>query len=99
LLFADNFFLLASSEQDFKDTFFSAACHQDGRKISTKKTYVVSLYRNPGKCTLQVSNNTLQQVENLKYLRIMFTSGERRNKEINIRIGKSSAFLREFFAS
>jgi len=45
----------------------------------------------------QVSGNTLQQVETFKYLRVVFTSDGSRNKEIDTRIGKASAVLREFY--
>jgi len=47
----------------------------------------------------QVSSNALQQVEKYKYLRVVFTSGERRSEEIDTRVGKANAVLREFFCS
>ena len=62
---------------------FSAACDQAGMKNSTKMTEVLCLTRNPSQCTLQVSGITLQQVEKLKYLGVVFTSNRRWNKEIN----------------
>ena len=44
--------------------------------------------------------NTLQQVETLMYLRVvLFTSDGSRNKEIDIRIVKASAVLRELYCS
>ena len=46
-----------------------------------QKSEVLCLSRNPRQCTLQVSGNTLQQVEKFKYLRVVFTSDEKRNKE------------------
>jgi len=42
---------------------------------------------------LQVSRNTLQQVEKLKYLGLVFTSNGRWNEEIDTWIGKSHAEL------
>jgi len=39
-------------------------------------------------CILQVSGNTLQHVEDFKYLGVIFTSDGRRNKEIDTHIGK-----------
>ena len=36
--------------------------------LSSKKTEILCLSRNPGQFTLQVSGNTLQQVEKFKYL-------------------------------
>jgi len=42
-----------------------------------------------------VSGNTLQQLEKFKYLGVVFTSDGRQSKEIDTRIGKASAVLRE----
>ena len=42
-----------------------------------------------------VSGNTLQQVEKFKYLGVVFTSDRRRSEEIDTRIGKANAVLRE----
>jgi len=47
----------------------------------------------------QWSGNTLQQVEKLKYLRVVFTSGEGRSKDIDTGFGKANAVLREFHFS
>ena len=58
-------------------------------KISTKKTEVLCLSGNPSQCLLQVSGNTLQQVEKFKYLGVVFTNDSRRNEEIDSRIGKA----------
>jgi len=48
---------------------FAAACNHAGMKISTKMTVVLRLLRNVSQSILQVSSNTLQQVEKFKYLR------------------------------
>ena len=48
---------------------------------------------------LQVSGNTLQQVETFKYLRVVFTSDGSRNKEIDAWIDKANTVLREFYCS
>ena len=50
-------------------------------------------------CFLQVSGKTLQQVETLKYLGMVFTSDESRNTGIDTRIGKANAVLRERYCS
>jgi len=50
-------------------------------------------------CFLQVSGNTLQQVETCKFLGVVFTSDESRNKEIDTRIGKANAVLLELYCS
>jgi len=55
--------------------------------------------RRPRQYILQVSGNTLQQVETLKYLRVVFTCDGSRNKEIDTRVGKANAVLREFDCS
>jgi len=47
----------------------------------------------------QVSGNTLQQLETFKYLEVVFASDGRRNEEIDTRIGKANAFLRELNCS
>ena len=88
------------SQRDLQDAFdrFSAACDQEGTKISSKKIEVLCLSRRPKQCSLQVSRNTLQQVETFKYLGVVFTSDGSRNKGIDTRIGKANAVLRELFA-
>ena len=48
---------------------------------------------------LQVSGNTLQQLEMFKYLRKIFTSDRKQNKEIDTGIGKANAVLRELYRS
>jgi len=69
-------------------------------KISTKlKTEVSCLPRNPSQCKLQVSGNTLHQVEKFKYLGVVFTSDGRQNKEIDTRVGKANAVLCELYHS
>ena len=47
--------------------------------------------QNPIQCMLQVSSNTLQQVEKFKYIVVAFTSDGKRNKEIDTRIGKCNS--------
>jgi len=68
-------------------------------KISAKITNVSSVSRNPMQCMLQVSGNILQQVEKFKYLGVVFTSYRNRNKEVDPRIGKAYAVLREGYRS
>ena len=48
---------------------------------------------------LQVSANTLKQVEKFKYVEVGFTSDGRRNKEIETRLGKENTVLRELYRS
>jgi len=49
-------------------------------KISTTKTEVLHLLRNPDRCSLQVSGASLKQVEKFKYLEVVFTSEEGKMK-------------------
>jgi len=98
LLFADYLTLLASSQQSALHRF-SAACDHEEMKISTKKTEVFCLSRNPRRYRLEVSGSTLQLVEKFKYLGVVFTSGGRPNKEIDKRCGKANPVLREFYRS
>ena len=90
-----------SSHQGLQHTFdrFSAACDQAGMKISTKMIEVLCLSRRPRQCIPLVSGNTLQQVETFKCLGMVFTSDGSRNKEIDTRIGRANAVLRELYFS
>ena len=46
---------------------------------------------------LQLSCNTLQQVETFKYLEVVFKTDGRRSRKIDTRVGKANAVLREFY--
>ena len=49
--------------------------------------------RNPNQCVLQVNGATLKQVEKSKYLGVAFTRDGRQDKELDTRIGKTSAVM------
>ena len=70
LLFADDLVLLSSTESGFQRAInsFANTCNTAGMKISTAKTEVLHLSRNPDQCVLQVNGATLKQVEKFKYL-------------------------------
>ena len=68
-------------------------------KISTAKTEVLHLSRNPDQCVLQVNGATLKQVEKFKYLGVAFTSDGRQDEELDTRIGKTSAVMRALLYS
>ena len=95
LLFADYLVLLTSSESGLQRAIngFAAACDTAGMKISTSKTEVVRLSRNPVRCSLQVGAISLKQVEKFSYLEISFT-GDRSQEELNVRSGEASAAMR-----
>ena len=63
-------------------------------KISTAKTEVLHLLRNPDQCVLQMNGATLKQVEKFKYLGVAFTSDGRQDEELDTQIGKASAVMR-----
>ena len=90
-----------SSQQGLQHAYdrFSDACDRAETKISTKKMEVSCLSRRPRQCILEVSSNTLQQVETFKYLGVVFISDGSQNKRIDTRIGKANAVLRELYHS
>ena len=96
LLFADDLVLLSFTESGLQRALnsFADACNTAGWKISTAKTEVLHLSRNPDQCVLQVNGATLKQVEKFKYLGIAFTSDGRQDEELDTRIGKASAVMR-----
>ena len=96
LLFADDLVLLSSTESGLQRALnsFADACNTAGIKISTAKTEVLHLSRNPDQCVLQVNGATLKQVEKFKYLGVALTSDGRQDEELDTRIGKASAVMR-----
>ena len=48
---------------------------------------------------LQVSGNTLQQLEIFKYLGVVFTSDGRQSEEIDTRVANANAVQRELYRS
>ena len=70
VLFADGLVLLASSESSLQQALngFAATCDIAGMKISTSKTEVPHLSRNPVQCSLQVGCVSLKQVKKFKHL-------------------------------
>ena len=98
LLFADDLVLLSSTESGLQRALhsFADACDTAGIKISTTKTEVLHLSRNPNQCVLQVNGATLKQIKKFKYLGIAFTSVGRQSEELDTRIGKASAVIRAF---
>ena len=101
LLVADDLVLLASFEQSLQHALdrFSAACDRAGMKINTKNTEVLHLSTNLRHCMLQLSGNTLQQVEKFKHLGVVFASNGRWSVEIDTQSDKANAVLRELYRS
>ncbi|TWW61044.1 hypothetical protein D4764_05G0011340 [Takifugu flavidus] len=73
---------------------FAAACEAAGMKISTSKSEAMVLNRKKVECLLRVKEEILPQVEEFKYLGVLFTSEGRMEREIDRRIGAVSAVMR-----
>jgi hypothetical protein len=99
LLFADDVVLLASSNQDLQRALgrFAAECEAAGMRISTSKSEAMVLHRKKVASPLQVGGESLSQVEEFKYLGVMFTSEGRMEREIDRRIGAASAVMRSLY--
>ena len=98
LLFADDLVLLSLTESGLQhaSNSFGNACDSAGMKISTAKTEVLHLSRNPDQCLLQVNGAALKQVKKFKCLTVAFTNDGRQDEELDTRIGKASAVMRAF---
>uniref|UniRef100_A0A8C6MC86 PDZ domain-containing protein n=1 Tax=Nothobranchius furzeri TaxID=105023 RepID=A0A8C6MC86_NOTFU len=69
--------LLASSERDLQLSLerFTAECGAAGMRISSSKSETMVLIRKRVECLLRVRDEVLPQVEEFKYLGVLFTSG------------------------
>ena len=85
LLFADDLVLLSSTQSGLQRALnsFADACNTAGMKISTAKTEVLHLSRNPDQCVLQVNGATLKQVEKFRYLGVAFASDGKQGEELH----------------
>ena len=101
LLFADDVVLLASSNLDLQHALgrFAAECEAAGMRISTSKSEAMVLDRKKVVCPLRVGGEVLPQVEEFKYLGVLFTSGGKMEREIDRRIGAASAVMRSLYRS
>ncbi|KAI3364584.1 hypothetical protein L3Q82_011357 [Scortum barcoo] len=99
LLFADDVVLLASSSQDLQHVLerFAAECEAAGMRISTSKSEAMVLDRKRVACPLRVGGEVLPQVEEFKYLGVLFTSEGKIEREIDRRIGAASAVMRSVY--
>ncbi|TWW64993.1 hypothetical protein D4764_22G0006400 [Takifugu flavidus] len=79
--------LLASSARDLQLSLdrFAAACEAAGMRISTSKSEAMVLDRKKVECLLRVKEEILPQVEEFKYLGVLFTSEGRMEREIDRR--------------
>uniref|UniRef100_A0A3B3HQU3 Reverse transcriptase domain-containing protein n=1 Tax=Oryzias latipes TaxID=8090 RepID=A0A3B3HQU3_ORYLA len=101
LLFADDVVLLASSNRDLQRALgrFAAECEAAGMRVSTAKSEAMVLDRRKVVCHLSVGGVSLPQVEEFKYLGVLFTSEGRSEREIDRRIGAASVVMRSLYRS
>ncbi|KAK3509731.1 hypothetical protein QTP70_008366 [Hemibagrus guttatus] len=78
---------------------FAAECEAAGMRVSTSKSEAMVLDRKKVACTLQIGGEVLPQVEEFKYLGILFTSEGRMDREIDRRIGAAAAVMRSMYRS
>ncbi|TWW57405.1 hypothetical protein D4764_07G0001240 [Takifugu flavidus] len=93
--------LLASSACDLQQSLdrFGAACEAAGMKISTSKSEAMVLIRKKVEFLLRVKEEILPQVEEFKYLGVLFTSEGGMEQEIDRQIGVASAVMRTLHRS
>ncbi|KAK3553558.1 hypothetical protein QTP70_004565 [Hemibagrus guttatus] len=104
LIFADDVVLLASSGLDLQHAlgrfaFCTGECEAAGMRVSTSKSEAMVLDRKKVACTLQLGWEVLPQVEEFKYLGVLFTSEGRMDREIDRRIGAAAAVMRFMYRS
>ncbi|KAK3541999.1 hypothetical protein QTP86_009835 [Hemibagrus guttatus] len=93
--------LLAPSSLDLQHALgrFAAECEAAGMRVSTSKSEAMVLDRKKVACTLQVGGEVLPQVEEFKYLGVLFTSEGRMDREIDRWIGAVAAVMRSMYRS
>ncbi|CAM4664394.1 unnamed protein product [Leuciscus chuanchicus] len=98
LLFMEDVVVLAPSYQDLQHALgrFAAECVAAEMRISTSKSEAM-LSRKRVACPLQVGGEFLPQVEEFKYLGVLFTSEGRMEREIDRQIGAASAVMRSMY--
>ncbi|KAK3562387.1 hypothetical protein QTP86_033524 [Hemibagrus guttatus] len=101
LIFADDVVLLAPSRLDLQHALgrFAAECEAAGMRVSTSKLEAMVLDQKKVARTLQVGGEVLPQVEEFKYLGVLFTSEGRMDREIDRRIGAVAAVMRSMYRS
>ncbi|KAK3564604.1 hypothetical protein QTP86_023765, partial [Hemibagrus guttatus] len=101
LIFADDVVLLAPSSLDLQHALgcFAAECEAAGMRVSTSKSEAMVLDWKKVACTLQVGGEVLPQVEEFKYLMVLFTSEGRMDHEIDRQIGAVAAVMRSMYRS
>ncbi|KAK3547532.1 hypothetical protein QTP86_021516, partial [Hemibagrus guttatus] len=93
--------LLSPSSLDLQHALghFAAECEATGMRVSTSKSEAMVLDRKKVACTLQVGGEVLPQVEEFKYLGVLFTSEGRMDCEIDRQIGAAAAVMWSMYRS
>ncbi|KAK3542732.1 hypothetical protein QTP70_000089 [Hemibagrus guttatus] len=101
LLFADDVVLLAPSNQDLQHALghFAAEREAARMRVSTSKSEAMVLDRKKVACTLQVGWEFLPQVEEFKYLGVLFMSEGRMDRGIDRWIGATAVVMRSMYRS
>ncbi|KAK3517255.1 hypothetical protein QTP70_001470 [Hemibagrus guttatus] len=101
LIFADDVVLLAPSSLDLQHALghFAAECEAAGMRVSTSKSEAMVLDLKKVACALQVGGEVLPQVEEFKYLGVLFMSEGRMDREIDRRIGAAAIVMRSMYQS
>ncbi|KAK3564367.1 hypothetical protein QTP86_017329 [Hemibagrus guttatus] len=77
----------------------SSECEAAGMRVSTSKSEAMVVDRKKVAYTLQVGGEVLLQVEEFKYLGVLFTSEGRMDHEIDRRIGAAAAVMQSMYRS
>lgn len=92
LCYADDTVLIADSEDSLQRLLykFAQTCDKCNLKISTKKTKVLTVSKEPIRCKLQLYDKVVEQVNHFQYLGVMITSHKDLIAEVNQQIVKAS---------
>ena len=102
LLFVDDVVLLAPSSRDLQHVLgqFAAECEAAGMmRISTSKSEAMVLDRKKVACPLRVGGELLPQVEEFKYLGVLFTGEGSMEHEIDRQIAAAAAVTQLLYRS
>uniref|UniRef100_A0A8C6MBU3 Reverse transcriptase domain-containing protein n=1 Tax=Nothobranchius furzeri TaxID=105023 RepID=A0A8C6MBU3_NOTFU len=101
VLFADDAVLLALSERDLQLSleWFAAESEAAGMRICSSKSETMVLIRKRVECLLRVRDEVLPQMEEFKYLGVLFTSEGKLEREIDRWISAASTAMQAFYRS
>ena len=95
LLYADDIVLLEESRETLQGTIdeVSSACEQSGMRVSTSKTKVMEVSRDPSILSLTVRGEPLEQVEHFSYLGTMISQNGSPDLDVSKRLKTARAVL------